>query len=120
VAFRWGCVPSEECQRLLNVCLSAFAKNTEAGAAVPVTCDGWHQAQLEATKKTRAAYAEVLDALGKHRAEQRLLAKRNLGATWKTTKPPNVTTSQQLLVEIETARMRHAWAKAEVKRSSPC
>jgi hypothetical protein len=30
-----------------------------------------------------------------------------------------VTTRQQILLEIETARMRHAWAKAEVKRGEP-
>ncbi len=27
-----------------------------------------------------------------------------------------MTSRQQLLLEIETARLRHAWAKAEVKR----
>jgi hypothetical protein len=30
-----------------------------------------------------------------------------------------MTTRQQLLIEIETARLRHAWAKAEVKRGEP-
>jgi hypothetical protein len=30
-----------------------------------------------------------------------------------------VPTHQQLLVEIETAKMRYAWAKAEVKRGEP-
>lgn len=30
-----------------------------------------------------------------------------------------MTTRQQLLLEIETAKMRHAWAKAEVKRGEP-
>jgi hypothetical protein len=30
-----------------------------------------------------------------------------------------VTIRQQLLIEIETARMRHAWAEAEVKRGDP-
>jgi hypothetical protein len=30
-----------------------------------------------------------------------------------------VTTRQRQLLEIETARMRHAWAKAEVKRGEP-
>jgi hypothetical protein len=30
-----------------------------------------------------------------------------------------VTTRQQLLLEIETAKVRHAWAKAEVKRGEP-
>jgi hypothetical protein len=30
-----------------------------------------------------------------------------------------MTTRQQLLLEIETARIRHAWAKAEVKRGEP-
>jgi hypothetical protein len=30
-----------------------------------------------------------------------------------------VITRQQLLLEIETARMRYAWAKAEVKRGEP-
>lgn len=30
-----------------------------------------------------------------------------------------MTIRQQLLLEIETAKMRHAWAKAEVKRGEP-
>jgi hypothetical protein len=30
-----------------------------------------------------------------------------------------VNTRQQLLLEIETAKMRHGWAKAEVKRGKP-
>jgi hypothetical protein len=30
-----------------------------------------------------------------------------------------MTTRQQLLLKIETARMRHEWAKAEVKRGEP-
>jgi hypothetical protein len=30
-----------------------------------------------------------------------------------------VTTREQLLLEIGTARMRHDWAKAEVKRGEP-
>jgi hypothetical protein len=30
-----------------------------------------------------------------------------------------VTVRQQLLLEIETARMRHAWARSEVKRGEP-
>jgi hypothetical protein len=30
-----------------------------------------------------------------------------------------VTIRQRLLAEIETARMRHAWAKAEAKRGEP-
>jgi hypothetical protein len=30
-----------------------------------------------------------------------------------------VTTREQLLLEIETARIRHAWAKAELKRGEP-
>jgi hypothetical protein len=30
-----------------------------------------------------------------------------------------MTTREQLLLEIETARIRHAWAKAEVKRGEP-
>jgi hypothetical protein len=30
-----------------------------------------------------------------------------------------VTTRQQLLLEIEAAKMRHAWAKAELKRGNP-
>ena len=30
-----------------------------------------------------------------------------------------MTTRQRLLLEIETAKMRHAWAKAEVKRGEP-
>jgi hypothetical protein len=30
-----------------------------------------------------------------------------------------VTIRQKLLGEIETAKMRHAWAKAEVKRGEP-
>jgi hypothetical protein len=30
-----------------------------------------------------------------------------------------VTIRQQLLVEIETAKMRHTWARSEVKRGEP-
>jgi len=30
-----------------------------------------------------------------------------------------MTTRQQLLLEIETAKMRYEWAKAEVKRGDP-
>ena len=34
-------------------------------------------------------------------------------------KPGGVTIRQQILLEIETARMRYNWAKAEVKRGEP-
>jgi hypothetical protein len=41
------------------------------------------------------------------------------GITGKWEDGESVTTRQKLLLEIETAKMRHAWAKAEVKRGEP-
>jgi len=39
--------------------------------------------------------------------------------TQESSEAVNVSLREQLLVEIETARMRHAWAKDEVKHGEP-